>query len=42
MAESGPRDRAGYWLRRLSDEVHASFERQIAARGVTVAQGNVW
>lgn len=41
MTESGLHDHIGYWLRRLSDEVHASFERQIAARGVTVAQWNV-
>jgi MarR family transcriptional regulator, organic hydroperoxide resistance regulator len=41
MAESGLRDHVGYWLRLLSDEVHASFERQLAARGVTVAQWNV-
>jgi DNA-binding MarR family transcriptional regulator len=41
MTESGLHDHVGYWLRRLSDEVHASFERQIAARGVTVAQWNV-
>jgi hypothetical protein len=38
MAERGLHDHVGYWLRRLSDEVHTSFERQIAARGVTVAQ----
>jgi MarR family transcriptional regulator, organic hydroperoxide resistance regulator len=31
----------GYWLRRLSDEVHLSFERKLAAHGVTVAQWNV-
>ncbi len=31
----------GYWLRRLSDEVHLSFERKLAAQGVTVAQWNV-
>jgi MarR family transcriptional regulator, organic hydroperoxide resistance regulator len=41
MAENGLHDHVGYWLRRLSDEVHTSFERQIAARGVTVAQWNV-
>jgi DNA-binding MarR family transcriptional regulator len=41
MAESGLHDHLGYWLRRLSDEVHASFERQLAGRDVTVAQWNV-
>jgi len=41
MTESGLRDHIGYWLRRVSDEVHASFERQLDARGVTVAQWNV-
>jgi DNA-binding MarR family transcriptional regulator len=43
MSGSAPglRDHAGYWLRRLSDEVHLSFERQLAAHGVTVAQWNV-
>jgi DNA-binding MarR family transcriptional regulator len=41
MKESGLRDHIGYWLRRLSDAVHTSFERRIAARGVTVAQWNV-
>ncbi len=35
---SGLRDHLGYWLRRLSNEVHASFERSLAQRGVTVAQ----
>jgi DNA-binding MarR family transcriptional regulator len=38
---SGLRDHLGYWLRRLSDEVHLSFERELAAHGVTVAQWNV-
>jgi DNA-binding MarR family transcriptional regulator len=38
---SGLRDHVGYWLRRLSDEVHLSFERKLAAQGVTVAQWNV-
>jgi len=38
---SGLRDHLGYWLRRLSDEVHLSFERKLAAHGVTVAQWNV-
>lgn len=41
MAESRLTDYAGYWLRRLSDEVHHSFERQLAGHGVTVAQWNV-
>ena len=41
MAENGLRDHVGYWLRRLSDEVHTSFERQLAAHDVTVAQWNV-
>src|SRR5208282_315539 len=41
VVESGLRDHVGYWLRRLSDEVHASFERQLVARDVTVAQWNV-
>jgi MarR family transcriptional regulator, organic hydroperoxide resistance regulator len=38
---SGLRDHLGYWLRRLSDEVHLSFEHKLAAHGVTVAQWNV-
>lgn len=38
---SGLRDHLGYWLRRLSDEVHISFERTLAARQVTVAQWTV-
>ena len=38
---SGLRDHVGYWLRRLSDEVHLSFERKLAAHGVTVAQWTV-
>lgn len=38
---SGLRDHVGYWLRRLSDEVHLSFERKLADQGVTVAQWNV-
>jgi DNA-binding MarR family transcriptional regulator len=41
MTESGLRDHVGYWLRLLSDEVHLGFERQLDARGVTVAQWNV-
>ncbi|MFG3224122.1 MarR family winged helix-turn-helix transcriptional regulator [Kitasatospora sp. NPDC048194] len=35
---SGLRDHLGYWLRRLSDEVHGRFERQLAEHGVTVSQ----
>lgn len=35
---SGLEDHLGYWLRRLSDEVHTAFERRLAARGVTVSQ----
>ncbi|MFI5828552.1 MarR family winged helix-turn-helix transcriptional regulator [Streptomyces sp. NPDC051578] len=38
---SGLRDHLGYWLRRLSDEVHARFERQLAEHGVTVSQWTV-
>jgi DNA-binding MarR family transcriptional regulator len=38
---SGLRDHVGYWLRRLSDEVHLGFERKLAAHGVTVPQWNV-
>jgi MarR family transcriptional regulator, organic hydroperoxide resistance regulator len=41
MTESTLTDHVGYWLRRLSDEVHHSFERQLAAHDVTVAQWNV-
>jgi MarR family transcriptional regulator, organic hydroperoxide resistance regulator len=41
MTESTLTDHVGYWLRRLSDEVHQSFERKLAARDVTVAQWNV-
>ena len=39
--ESGLHDHLGYWLRRLSDQVHTSFERQLARFDVTVAQWNV-
>jgi DNA-binding MarR family transcriptional regulator len=35
---SGLRDHLGYWLRRLSDEVHGRFERELAEHGVTVSQ----
>jgi DNA-binding MarR family transcriptional regulator len=41
MSGSGLHDHVGYWLRRLSDEVHLSFERKLGAHGVTVAQWNV-
>ncbi len=41
MAESGLHDHVGYWLRRLSDDVHTAFERRLANRDVTVAQWNV-
>lgn len=39
--ELGIRDHVGYWLRRLSDEVHTSFERRLAEHDVTAAQWNV-
>lgn len=35
---NGLHDHLGYWLRRLSDEVHGRFERQLAEHGVTVSQ----
>jgi DNA-binding MarR family transcriptional regulator len=38
---SGLHDHLGYWLRRLSDQVHLSFERKLAVHGVTVSQWNV-
>jgi DNA-binding MarR family transcriptional regulator len=41
MTENGLQDHVGYWLRRLSDEVHTSFERRLAAHDVTVAQWSV-
>jgi DNA-binding MarR family transcriptional regulator len=41
MTESSLRDHAGYWLRRLCEEVHGSFEHQLHAHDVTVAQWNV-
>ncbi|MGW7824361.1 MarR family winged helix-turn-helix transcriptional regulator [Streptomyces puniciscabiei] len=34
-------DHLGHWLRRLSDEVHLRFERELAKHSVTVAQWNV-
>lgn len=41
MAESGLRDHVGYWLRRLSDEVHTAFDRRLAEHDVSVAQWNL-
>ncbi len=38
---SGLHDHVGFWLRRLSDKVHVSFERKLAAHDVTVSQWNV-
>ncbi|MEU8587300.1 MarR family transcriptional regulator [Streptomyces sp. NPDC048664] len=38
---SGLHDHLGYWLRRLSDEVHGRFEAELAAHGVTVSQWGV-
>jgi DNA-binding MarR family transcriptional regulator len=38
---NGLRDYLGYWLARLTDEVHRSFERKLAEHGVTVAQWRV-
>jgi DNA-binding MarR family transcriptional regulator len=35
---NGLRDHLGYWLRRLSNEVHGRFERELADHDVTVAQ----
>jgi MarR family transcriptional regulator, organic hydroperoxide resistance regulator len=40
-SNNGLRDHLGYWLRRLSDEVHGRFERELAAHDVTVAQWTV-
>ncbi|MFE1878489.1 MarR family winged helix-turn-helix transcriptional regulator [Streptomyces diastatochromogenes] len=37
----GLHDHLGYWLRRLSDEVHARFEAEIGRHGVTVSQWGV-
>lgn len=37
-SSSGLRDHLGYWLRRLSDEVHGRSEKQLAEHGVTVSQ----
>lgn len=38
---SGLHDHLGYWLRRLSDEVHSRFETELARHGVTVSQWGV-
>ncbi|WP_369394265.1 MarR family winged helix-turn-helix transcriptional regulator [Streptomyces sp. CG1] len=35
---SGLHDHLGYWLRRLSDEVHSRFEAELARHDVTVSQ----
>lgn len=40
-SSSGLHDHLGFWLRRLSDKVHVSFERKLAAHDVTVSQWNV-
>lgn len=37
---SGLYDHTGYWLRRLSNLVHQTFERALAEHDVTVAQWN--
>ncbi|MFJ9817391.1 MarR family winged helix-turn-helix transcriptional regulator [Streptomyces sp. NPDC101151] len=37
----GLHDHLGYWLRRLSDEVHARFEAEIGRHGVTASQWGV-
>lgn len=37
---SGLYDHTGYWLRRLSNLVHQTFERKLAAYDITVAQWN--
>ncbi|MER6546288.1 MarR family transcriptional regulator [Streptomyces sp. NPDC001250] len=38
---SGLHDHLGYWLRRLSDEVHSRFETELARHDVTVSQWGV-
>ncbi|MEU6772331.1 MarR family transcriptional regulator [Streptomyces sp. NPDC046759] len=38
---SGLHDHLGYWLRRLSDEVHSRFEAELGRHGVTVSQWGV-
>lgn len=40
ISTSGLYDHTGYWLRRLSNLVHQTFERALAEHGVTVAQWN--
>jgi MarR family transcriptional regulator, organic hydroperoxide resistance regulator len=41
ISTSGLHDHTGYWLRRLSNLVHETFERVLAEHDVTVAQWNV-
>ncbi|MEV6839598.1 MarR family transcriptional regulator [Streptomyces sp. NPDC051133] len=38
---SGLHDHLGYWLRRLSDEVHSRFEAELDRHDVTVSQWGV-
>ncbi|GHE08469.1 MarR family winged helix-turn-helix transcriptional regulator [Streptomyces alanosinicus] len=38
---SGLHDHLGYWLRRLSDEVHGRFEAELDRHDVTVSQWGV-
>ncbi|MFF8727129.1 MarR family winged helix-turn-helix transcriptional regulator [Streptomyces sp. NPDC015171] len=38
---SGLHDHLGYWLRRLSDEVHGRFEAELGRYDVTVSQWGV-
>uniref|UniRef100_UPI0036A6D9A0 MarR family winged helix-turn-helix transcriptional regulator n=1 Tax=Streptomyces sp. NPDC059680 TaxID=3346904 RepID=UPI0036A6D9A0 len=38
---SGLHDHLGYWLRRLSDEVHGRFEAELGRHDVTVSQWGV-
>ncbi|MEU6069763.1 MULTISPECIES: MarR family winged helix-turn-helix transcriptional regulator [Streptomyces] len=38
---SGLHDHLGYWLRRLSDEVHSRFEAELGRYDVTVSQWGV-
>jgi DNA-binding MarR family transcriptional regulator len=40
-SSSGLHDHAGFWLRRLSDKVHISFERKLALHGATVSRWSV-
>jgi DNA-binding MarR family transcriptional regulator len=39
--EHGLHDDIGYWLRRLSDLVHKSFEEKVARHGMTLPQWRV-